>query len=231
MHQKVPDRQRETVSWGNELLRIKHACIGSTTETDERFKASSSRIYLYSRSFVIQRSSHDSGLEVLHTATGIDSQEILDFILFHDLSRWPRRSKGPIRRRGQHNVTVLLSGRDDTQVALCRWRLGDGGKFADDLVINDQFLGSSFVGYPRATKLQGVIVPVVNDLEFTPEDTVDSGPIFHTGHIEFVGRHNSVQGNMLAFGQLQVESRGHFENGGRAIDNRSSVLISFETCK
>ena len=77
-------------------------------------------------------------------------------------------------------------------MTLGRGRFSDGGKFADDLGIDDQLLSGAFIGYPRTAKLEGVIVSIMNDLEFAPEDTVDGGPIFHAGHIEFVGGYQGV---------------------------------------
>ena len=158
----------------------------------------------------------------------MDPQEILDLVLFQDLSRWPCRPKGPIRGRGQHNVAILLSGRNDAQVTLGRGRFGNGSQFGDSLCINNQLLSSRLVGHPCAAKLHGVVVPVVNDVEFTPEDTVDSGPIFHTGHIEFVGTHEGIQGDMLTWGQLEVKGCRHLENRRGAIGRSLLALVSFE---
>ena len=113
-------------------------------------------------------------------------------------------------------------------MTLGRGRFSDGSQFADSLRIDNQFLSSGFVRYPCPAKLQGVIVSVVDDLEFTPEDTIDGGPIFHTGHIEFVGRHDGVQGDMLAWGQFEVEGRRHFEHRRGATGKRLSAQARFE---
>ena len=178
-----------------------------------------------SRSFIIERSGHDSGLEVFHSTTRIDPQEILDLVLFYDLSRRPGHSKGPIRRRSEHNVAILLSRGDDAQVTFGRWWFNDGGQFADSLRVNNQFLGSSFVGHPCATKFHGVVVSIMNDVEFSPEETVDSGSIFHTSHIEFVGGYGGVQGNVLTRVQFEAEGCRHIEDGRGATRRRSSVLV------
>ena len=108
-----------------------------------------------------------------------------------------------------------------------RW-FNDGGQFADSLCVNNQLLGSSFVGHPCAAKFHRVVVSIVNDMEFTPEETVDSGSIFHTGHIKFVGGYDGVQGNMLAWVQLEIEGCRHFEDRRGTIGRRSSVLVSSE---
>ena len=73
----------------------------------------------------------------------------------------------------------------------CGW-FSDGSQFADNLRVNNELLSSSFVGYPCAAKFERVVVTIVNDLEFTPEDTIDGSPVFHAGHIEFVGGYEGV---------------------------------------
>jgi len=147
--------------------------------------------------FIVDGGGDHFGLEMLKSATRVNSQKVLDFTVADGLCGGPGDAHFPHRRARKHDVAILHGRGEQAESTLDDGRLCGYSKFGDDTLVDHQVRSDVIAENSCPAKVHGVCIPIVNDVELAPEIAIHGGAVIHSCHVQFIRGHSSVQGNVL----------------------------------
>lgn len=127
----------------------------------------------------------------------MNSDEKLDLVVTHRFSKRPSGAKLPERVKVEDNIRVLDLWRRHVDMASCDGGFRCDGQLGHHALVEEEIRRQRRV-LSRAGKLHRVRIPVVDDLQFTPEHTRHERAIVGPRHVEIVGITESLETDDIA---------------------------------
>jgi len=136
--------------------------------------------------FIVDSGGNHFGLEMLKSATRVNTQEVLHLTVADGLCRGPGDAHLPHSRAGEYDVAVLHGRGEQGESTLGYGWLRGYSKFGDDTLVDHQVRGDILAEKSCPAIVHGVCIPIVNDGELAPEIAIHGRAVLHSCHVQFI---------------------------------------------